>query len=67
MVPGEYLAASVDLAFDGCIPGDAGRYPAFDVTSNFMDKSGKLDYQEQYSFLRTGSGYKLIGVSWRNP
>lgn len=62
-----HTGPSFEPFFDGCIPGDAGRYPAFDVTSNFIDKSGKLDYQEQYSFLRTGSGYKLIGVSWRNP
>lgn len=26
-----------------------------------------LDFQEQYTFLRTNKGYKLIGVSWRNP
>jgi len=53
--------------FFECIPGDAGRYPAFDVTSNFLDKAGRLDYQEHYSFLRTAKGYKLIGVDWRNP
>ncbi|SDE55206.1 WG containing repeat-containing protein [Dyadobacter soli] len=62
-----HTGPSFEPFFDGCIPGDAGRYPAFDVTSNFMDKSGKLEYQEQYSFLRTDNGYKLIGVSWRNP
>ncbi|PSL24748.1 WG repeat-containing protein [Dyadobacter jiangsuensis] len=62
-----HTGPSFEPFYDGCIPGDAGIYPAFEVTSNFMDKSGRLDYQENYSFLRTGSGYKLIGVSWRNP
>lgn len=62
-----HTGPSFEPFFDGCIPGDAGRYPAFDVTSNFTGKSGKLEYQEQYSFLRTDKGYKLIGVSWRNP
>lgn len=62
-----HTGPSFEPFVDGCIPGDAGRYPAFDVTSNFMDRNGRLDYQEQYSFLRTDKGYKLIGVSWRNP
>ncbi|SEJ72082.1 WG containing repeat-containing protein [Dyadobacter sp. SG02] len=62
-----HTGPSFEPFFDGCIPGDAGRYPSFNVTSNFMDKSGRLEYQEEYSFLRTNKGYKLIGVSWRNP
>lgn len=62
-----HTGPSFERFFDGCIPGDAGRYPAFDVISNFLDKNGRIDYQEHYSFLRTDKGYKLIGVSWRNP
>lgn len=62
-----HTGASFEPFFDGCIPGDAGRYPAFEVTSNFTGKDGRLDYQENYSFLRTDKGYKLIGISWRNP
>ncbi len=62
-----HTGGSFEPFFDGCIPGDAGRYPAFEVTSNFTGKDGRLDYQENYSFLRTDKGYKLIGVSWRNP
>ncbi len=62
-----HTGGSFEPFFYGCIPGDVGRYPAFEVTSKFTGKDGRLDYQENYSFLRTDKGYKLIGVSWRNP
>ena len=65
--PYTYMGSSFAQYFDKCGESNLSRYPAFDVTSNFMDQNGRLDYQEHYSFLRTDKGYKLIGVSWRNP
>jgi hypothetical protein len=62
-----HTGGSFDPYFECCGERNLARYPAFDVISNFMDKNGHLDYQEHYSFLRTNAGYKLIGVSWRNP
>lgn len=62
-----HTGGSFEPFFDTSDAVEAGRYPAFDVISNIEDKNGRLDYQEHYSFLRTDHGYKLIGVSWRNP
>lgn len=62
-----HTGSSFEPFFDAITWGDPGRYPVFDIISNFMDQNGRLDYQEHYSFLRTDKGYKLIGVSWRNP
>ncbi len=62
-----HTGSSFEPYVDGVLWVDAGRYPLFEVVSNIMNKEGNLDYQEHYSFLRTDKGYKLIGVSWRNP
>jgi len=62
-----HTGGSFEPFFDSITMGDPGRYPVFDIISNFTDKNRGLDYQEHYTFLRTDKGNKLMGVSWRNP
>ena len=38
-------------------------YPVFNVVINYLTQKGTSDYQNQFLFIRTKSGYKLIEVA----
>jgi len=42
---------------------DGQKYPVFNVVTTNYTKTRTLDYQNQFSFIRTHTGYKLIGVA----
>ena len=52
--------------YTACGEANIADYPLFDVVISYSKPSGQFNYQEHFSFLRTASGYKLIGIAWKN-
>ncbi|RZM29145.1 MAG: WG repeat-containing protein [Pedobacter sp.] len=49
-----------------CGDANVAEYPLFDVVLSYLKPNGEFKYQEYFSFLRSTSGYKLIGVAWKD-
>lgn len=49
--------------YTDCGDANSAKYPVFDVVTSHYKKDKQIDYQEHFSFLRTGSGYRLIGIA----
>ncbi|WP_345953959.1 WG repeat-containing protein [Mucilaginibacter sp. PAMB04168] len=49
--------------YTDCGEPNIARYPSFDVITSHYDGNHQLSYQEHFSFLKTGNGYKLIALA----
>lgn len=59
-----YKTAEFDIYYNNCGEPNEWQYPIMNVTVNYKTKNNF--YQDQFEFLRTASGYKLISVTIRN-
>lgn len=57
-----YDQADFKSFYTDCGDANSGKYPVFDVVTSHYKKDKQIGYQEHFSFLRTGSGYQLIGI-----
>jgi hypothetical protein len=59
-----YVAAEFDVYYNNCREPKEWQYPVMSVVIHHKTKNDF--YQDQFEFLRTANGYKLISVTIRN-
>jgi hypothetical protein len=52
--------------YTDCGDHNREKYPQFDVVTTHLNGRKQADYQESLSFIRTNTGYKLIGIYVRD-
>lgn len=50
---------------NSCGAHNMARFPLFSVTRSYYRENGELQYQDNFDFIKTETGYKLYGITLR--
>jgi hypothetical protein len=58
-----YTSKSFAEFYTDCGMANTQKYPGYNVVTSFYTKDKRINYQENFHFIRTDGGYKLVGVA----